>query len=380
MRIAVVAGELSGDALGGALLPALARRFPEARFEGIGGPRMQAAGLDSLYPLEKLSVMGLVEVLKHLPELLSIRRALVRRWLADPPDLYLGIDAPDFTLPLAQRLRAHGIRTAHYVSPSVWAWRKGRVRGIAQSVDLMLTLFPFEAAFYAQHHVPVECVGHPLADEIPPGLTIADGRRALGLGPGRSIALLPGSRAGEVGRHIDGFLAAFARLHARQPVFDALLPCATPALRTQIAARVAAAGLDAQVRLCDGHARDVLAASEVALVASGTATLEAMLVGRPLVMAYKVAPLTYAIARRLMQIDRFSLPNLLAGHDLIPEFIQDAATPDALAAALEAWLHAPARTQAVCAEFAGLHAQLRCKAGERAATALAGLLQRPVPA
>lgn len=379
MRIAVVAGELSGDALGGALLPALQRHFPQARFEGIGGPRMQAAGLESLFPLEKLSVMGLVEVLKHLPELLSIRRALVRRWLAAPPDLYLGIDAPDFTLPLAKRLRAHGIRSAHYVSPSVWAWRQGRVHGIAQSVDLMLTLFPFEAAFYAQHRVPVECVGHPLADEIPAGITIADGRAALGLGPGRSIALLPGSRAGEVGRHIDVFLAAFARLRARQPGFDALLPCATPALRAQIAARVAAAGLAAQVRLCDGHAREVLAASEVALVASGTATLEAMLVGRPLVMAYRVAPLTYAIARRLMKIDRFALPNLLAGHDLIPEFIQDAATPEALAAALEAWLHAPARAQAVCAEFAGLHERLRCNAGERAAAALAGLL-RPLPA
>ncbi|HMW28902.1 MAG TPA: lipid-A-disaccharide synthase [Plasticicumulans sp.] len=376
MRIAVVAGELSGDALGGALLPALQQRFPQARFEGIGGPRMQAAGLESLFPLEKLSVMGLVEVLKHLPELLSIRRALVRRWLAEPPALYLGIDAPDFTLPLAKRLRAHGIRTAHYVSPSVWAWRQGRVRGIAQSVDLMLTLFPFEATFYAQHHVPVECVGHPLADEIPAGLTVADGRAALGLGAGRSLALLPGSRAGEVGRHIDVFLAAFARLHERHPQLNALLPCATAALRAQIAARVTAAGLDAQVRLFDGHAREVLAASELALVASGTATLETMLVGRPLVMAYRVAPLTYAIAKRLMKIDRFSLPNLLAGHDLVPEFIQDAATPAALAAALDAWLREPARVQTACTEFAGLHERLRCNAGERAAAALAGLLRQ----
>ncbi|PWV63511.1 lipid-A-disaccharide synthase [Plasticicumulans acidivorans] len=375
MRIAIVAGELSGDVLGGGLIEALRRRYPQATFEGIGGPRMIGAGLKSLYPLDALSVMGLVEVLRHLPRLLGIRGDLLRRWRAKPPDLFVGIDAPDFNLPLARRLRAAGIRTAHYVSPSVWAWRQGRVKGISKSIDLMLTLFPFEAAFYQQHRVPVACVGHPLADEIPAGIDMLAAREAIGLADDiRWLALLPGSRAGEVARHVDVFLEAFRLFHAQQPDFCAVIPCATPKLHEQIESRVAAAGLCDYVLLLDGRARDALAASELALVASGTATLEAMLVGRPLVMAYIVAPLTYRIAKRLMRIDRFSLPNLLAGRDLIPEFIQQAATPAALATALEDWLAQPQRMTEVCSEFARLHAELRRNASEAAAQALGTLL------
>lgn len=381
MRIALVAGELSGDLLGAGLIRALRRRYPQAVFEGIAGPGMLAAGCSGLFPLERLSVMGLVEVLRHLPELLRIRRALLARWRADPPDVFIGIDAPDFNLPLARRLRAGGVRTAHYVSPSVWAWRQGRVRGIARSVDLMLALFPFEERFYRDHAVPVACVGHPLADEIPLVSDRAAARAALAVtAAGPVLAVLPGSRHGEVGRLGPDFIAAAQGLAERHPGLQVLLPCATPALRAQLEAQLRAAQAQSLVRLVDGRAREVLAAADLALVASGTATLEAMLVGRPLVMAYRIAPLTYAIARRLMKIDRFALPNLLAGRDLVPEFIQDAATPAALCAALDAWLTEPARAQAVCAEFARLHAELRRDASEAAATALGALLGPPTAA
>ncbi len=376
-RIALVAGELSGDLLGAGLIAALRRRWPDARFEGIGGPGMVGAGLEGLYPLEKLSVMGLVEVLKHLPELMRIRRGLLARWRTDPPALFVGIDAPDFNLPLARKLRAAGVRAAHYVSPSVWAWRQGRVKGIARSVDLMLTLFPFEAAFYQAHAVPVACVGHPLADAIPLETDRQAARRALGLPEGGHVlAVLPGSRGGEVARHGALFVAAAQRFAARHPGLRILVPCATARLRAQLEAVVAGLGDAGPVRLLDGQAREALGACDLALVASGTATLEAMLVGRPQVMAYRVAPLTYAIAKRLMKIARFSLPNLLADRDLIPELIQDAATPEALAVALEAWLAEPARAEATLAEFARLHRELKRDASETAAAALVGLLER----
>lgn len=377
MQIALVAGELSGDALGAALIPALRQHYPQAQFYGIGGPQMQAAGLASLEPLETLSVMGLVEVLRHLPALLRLRRTLLKRFLADRPAVFIGIDAPDFNLRLERPLKQAGIPTVHYVSPSVWAWRQGRVRGIAEAVDLMLTLYPFEADFYRNHAVPVQCVGHPLADQIPLHNDRHAAQHALGLDPARCwLALLPGSRMQEVSRLGPLFLATARRLAAQRPQLGFLLPAATPRLRKLLTELIQVHAPDLPVVLLDGQAHTAMTAAELVLIASGTATLEALLLKRPMVVAYQLAPLTYAIAARLVKIPYVSQPNLLAGRELVPEFIQDRASVDHLATALLALLDDPARCAQLAAEFTALHQQLRSDASRTAATAIADLLAK----
>lgn len=383
MRIALVAGELSGDLLGAGLISALKQRYPHADFVGIGGPAMIKQGLDSWFSLERLAVMGLVEVLRHLPELFCIRRQLRQRLLAEPPAVFIGIDAPDFNLGLERQLRVQGIPTVHYVSPTVWAWRPWRVRKIARAVDLMLTLFPFEAAFYQQHSVPVRYVGHSLADEIPLlGGEASVARQTLHLSfppETRIVALLPGSRMGEVSRLGSLFLETARWLVAQRPDLQFLMPAATPKIHEFLAELHSTQAPDVPLTLTQGDSREVMAASDGVLLASGTATLEAMLLKRPMVVAYRVAPLTAWIARRLVTIRHFALPNLLAGRALIPEFFQEAATAEHLGAAVLRWLDDEVARSALMEQFTDLHVYLRCDASQQAAAAVARLLEAGSP-
>ncbi|VEE16493.1 lipid-A-disaccharide synthase [Ectopseudomonas mendocina] len=333
LRVALVAGEASGDILGSGLMQAIKQRYPNAEFIGVGGSRMEAEGLKSYFPMERLAVMGLVEVLGRLFELLGRRRQLARDLIAAKPDVFIGIDAPDFNLGLELKLRRAGIKTVHYVSPSVWAWRQKRVLKIREACDLMLTLFPFEAQFYDEHQVPVRFVGHPLADAIPQQADRAGARAALDLPHDEPVvALMPGSRGGEVARLGELFLDAAIRLRALRPGVRFLLPCATPERREQLEQMLA--GRDLPLTLLNGRSHEALAACDAVLIASGTATLEALLYKRPMVVAYRVAPLTYRILKQLVKSPYISLPNLLAERLLVPELIQDAATPEALAQAV----------------------------------------------
>ncbi len=380
MHIAIVAGELSGDLLGAGLMAALRVHYPQLRFTGIGGPAMLAQGFQTIFPMEQLAVMGLVEVLRHLPELLARRRQLCRQFIADPPLALIGIDAPDFNLGLERQLRAYGIPTVHYVSPSVWAWRPWRVRKIARAVDLMLTLFPFEAAFYQQHGVRVRTVGHPLADAIPLRNDSAVARRTLGLpAPDEApvIALLPGSRLGEVSRLGPLLLETALWLNARRPELRFVLPAATPHLYETLAGMQAERAPALPLTLVQGQSREAMAAADVVALASGTATLEAMLLKRPMVVAYRVAPATAWLARRLVRVSHFALPNLLAGQELVPEFIQEAATVENLGPAVLRWLDEPLARERLTAEFDALHRELRCDASRQAADAVVELLRLP---
>ncbi len=371
LRVALVAGEASGDILGSGLMQALKQRHPDIEFIGVGGPRMQAEGLQSHFPMERLAVMGLVEVLGRLRELLRRRKDLVQMLIAAKPDVFIGIDAPDFNLNIELKLRRAGIRTVHYVSPSVWAWRQKRVLKIKEACDLMLALFPFEARFYEEHAVPVRFVGHPLANTIPLEADRAGARERLGLSQGAGVvALLPGSRGGEVGKLGALFLDTAQRLLQDRPGLRFVLPCASPERRVQIEEMLA--GRDLPVQLLDGASHEALAACDAVLIASGTATLEALLYKRPMVVAYKVAPMTYRILKRLVKSPYISLPNLLAGRLLVPELIQDAATPDALATTLLPLLDdGSVQTES----FDAIHRALRQDASVQAAEAVLALVE-----
>ncbi|MGM8850856.1 lipid-A-disaccharide synthase [Salinicola halophyticus] len=377
MRVYLVAGELSGDILGAGLMQALKRCHPRIEFRGIGGPRMQAQGLESLYPLETLSVMGLVEVLKHLPGLIKIRRHLKRDALAWRPDIMVGIDAPDFNLGLERQLHDHGIRTAHYVSPSVWAWRQGRVKTIAKAVDGMLTFLPFEADFYAEHRVPVAYVGHPLADEMPLVNDRAAARDALGLAPGvPTLAVLPGSRSNEIRFQGEMFLRAASALRQRLGALQVAIPAASPERHRELEALLEQfPDLAAETLIVEGRSREVMTAADAVLLTSGTAALETMLCHRPMVVAYRMAPATYWLAQRLVKTRWISLPNLIAQETLVPELIQEAATPDSLVETLLPWFEDESRRLDLERRFAGLHAELQRGASERAATAVTSLAE-----
>ncbi|SIQ15940.1 lipid-A-disaccharide synthase [Aquipseudomonas alcaligenes] len=370
LRVALVAGEASGDILGAGLMQALKQQHPKIEFIGVGGPRMEAEGLVSAFPMERLAVMGLVEVLGRLRELLARRKRLIQELVAAQPDVFIGIDAPDFNLTLELKLRQAGIKTVHYVSPSVWAWRQKRVLKIRDACDLMLTLFPFEARFYLEHQVPVRFVGHPLANTIPLQADRVGAREALGLALDEPVvALLPGSRGGEVARLGALFLDAAERLRALRPGIRFVLPCANAERRAQLEAMLA--GRNLPLLLLDGRSHEALAACDAVLIASGTATLEALLHKRPMVVAYKVAPLTYRILKRLVKSPYVSLPNLLAERLLVPELIQDAATPDALAQALAPLLEDGAvQTEG----FDVIHRALRQDASQQAADAVLKLV------
>ncbi|KFF43619.1 MULTISPECIES: lipid-A-disaccharide synthase [Pseudomonas] len=332
LRIALVAGEASGDILGAGLMRALKAQHPAVEFIGVGGPLMQAEGLASYFPMERLSVMGLVEVLGRLRELLARRKLLIKTLIDEKPDVFIGIDAPDFTLNIELKLRQAGIKTVHYVSPSVWAWRQKRVLKIREGCDLMLTLLPFEARFYEEKGVPVRFVGHTLADAIPLQADRAAARAELGLPDGPLVALMPGSRGGEVGRLGALFFDAAERLQAQKPGVRFVLPCASPQRRAQIETLLE--GRNLPLTLLDGQSHLALAACDAVLIASGTATLEALLYKRPMVVAYRLAPLTFWILKRMVKSPYISLPNLLAQRLLVPELLQDDATPEALAQTL----------------------------------------------
>ncbi|MFC6632199.1 lipid-A-disaccharide synthase [Microbulbifer taiwanensis] len=374
LRIGVVAGEASGDILGAGLIAALQKRFPRLLVEGIAGPRMLALGANSLFPMERLSVMGLVEPLKRLPELLKIRRTLRQHFIDNPPDLFIGIDSPDFNLSLEESLKGAGIPTMHYVSPSVWAWRRGRIKKIARAVDHMLTLLPFEADFYREHSVPVTFVGHPLADEIPLQVEMGEARRDLGLAPDdRVIALLPGSRGGEVRLLGPLFLQTARWCYQRHSDLKFVLPAANEQRLAELKTQLEGFS-DLPVMLLEGDSHKALAAADNVLIASGTATLETMLLKKPMVVAYRMARLSYAIFSRMLHTPWVSLPNLLAQRELVPEILQDDATPENLGAALLQFFDDPLLCDQLLREFDDLHQQLRRNASERAADAVCNLL------
>lgn len=374
LTIAMVAGESSGDILGADLIQAL-RQYQdiEWHFEGVGGPLMQQQGFHSLYPMDRLSVMGLVEPLKRLPELLAMRRSLRQRWLQNPPDIMLGIDSPDFNLDLELALRGSGIKTAHYVSPSVWAWRQGRIKKIARAVDLMLTLLPFEAAFYRQHQVPVSFVGHPLADQIPMQPDQGAARAALDIEPTQAVvALLPGSRGGEVSLLAPLFLQTARLCLQQQPGLQFIIPAASDERYQQLLKILADWPDTLPVRLIKGESKTVMTAADVVLMASGTTTLEAMLLKKPMVVAYKLSALTYSVVSRLVKAPYISLPNLLAQQELVPERVQQQATAENLAPLLLQRLQGD--NSSLLEAFSDIHRQLQQGAGQKAAAALLQLL------
>ena len=376
IHIGIVVGEASGDILGAALMRELRKHFPNAEFSGIGGPRMLAEGFHSYFPQDRLAVMGLIEPLKRLPELLRIRKFLREHFISNPPAVFIGIDSPDFTIPLEASLKEYGIKTAHYVSPSVWAWRQKRIFKIARSVDLMLTLLPFEARFYQEHNVPVEFVGHHLADEIPLHQDKVAARKALGLPEeGRIVALLPGSRASEVERMGDLFMRTAVHCLEQDPSLQFIIPAANPDRYRQL--HIAMNDyVDFPIELIHGHSHEAMAAADVVLLASGTVTLEALLLKKPMVVAYKLAPLSHLILSWLIKSPWISLPNLLAQKMLVPELIQDKATPEALSNAVMNYFENPEESQSLSDTFALMHNELKRNASARAADAIVKLINR----
>ena len=365
LRIGIVAGEVSGDILAADLINALKKRRGDIEVTGIGGSRLREAGCILLYPMEKLAVMGIAEVLGRYLELWYIRRSVRDYFLANRPDVFIGVDAPDFNFPLERALRGAGIKTIHYVSPSVWAWREYRLRTIARAVDMMLTLFPFENACYEKHNIPVCFVGHPLARKIAMHTDKRQARKRLGLPEDKTIiALLPGSRVSELEKHVRPFLQAAVwcrqkmdNLHFTSSLVDEK---ATTYLRDNAA--IIAPQLDLTV--FTGRSLDVMEAADVVLLASGTAALEAMLLKRPLVVGHKVNWLTYQIARRLVRIPWVSLPNILAGRKIVPECLQDACTPENLGREILNWLQHPDQAETLVKEFTRLHRLIRTDSDE----------------
>jgi lipid-A-disaccharide synthase len=378
MRIAIVAGEASGDLLGAALIRAVKERWPDAQFGGIAGPKMMAEGARTLFPMEKLAVRGYVEVVKHVREILAIRSALARELLADPPDLFIGVDAPDFNLRLEAKLKARGIPTIHYVSPSLWAWRPERIHSIARAVDRMLVMFPFEEPIYRKANVPVSYVGHPLADAMPLLPKRNEARTQLRLaGGGTPVALLPGSRMSELELHADLFIDTAAELHRHRPELRFFVPLATREPRANFETRLAVKeALELPIQILFGHAPLALHAAEAAIVASGTATLEAALAQCPMVITYRLSPLTYWLVKRKALLPYAGLPNILAGEFIVPELLQDDATPANLAQALGNWLDHKGARDRLRERFARLHAELACGHSQRIIDALTPYLEK----
>jgi lipid-A-disaccharide synthase len=378
LSFGLVAGESSGDQLGAALIRALRSRAPNLRCAGVAGPLMQAAGCETWAAAHELAVMGLIEPLKHLPRLIALRRRLRARFTAERPDAFIGVDAPAFNLGLAAQLKRAGLPTVQYVSPQVWAWRRGRVRRIKRACDLVLCLLPFEAEFYGRHGVRALFVGHPLADQVPLEVDQSRARGELGVDPGVPlVALLPGSRLGEVQRLGADFLAAARWVQARRPAVRFIAPMASGEVRGVFERHMRELPFHA-VRIVDGQAQRVLAAADAALVTSGTATLEALLSKRPMVVAYRFAALTALAIRRLrlVKVPYFSQPNLLAGRRLVPEFFQEQATPEALGAALLQALEDREHRATLEREFRRVHESLRVGGAERAAAAILELVGR----
>lgn len=368
-RIVIIAGEASGDRLGASFIESVKRLRGDIQFEGVAGPAMRAVGCQPWFDAHELAVMGLFEVLGHLPRLLSIKRRIVQRLLADPPDVLLGIDAPDFNLRVERVARRAGIPTVHYVCPSVWAWRESRVRTIRKACDRVLCLLPFEPAFLNRHAIDGRFVGHPLADEIVAAVDPAPFRRELAVTAEQVVAILPGSRGSEVVRLSPVFARTAAWLAARRPGLVFVVPAATAELRVLIERDWAKFAAGCDVRIIEGRAQTALGACDVALLASGTVTLEAMLLRRPMVVAYKLAPMSYGVARalRLIRTRYMSLPNLLADAPLVPEMVQGDARPEKLGTAVLELLDSPELRADLVKSFGALHDQIRRSAGERSA-------------
>jgi lipid-A-disaccharide synthase len=374
-RIAFAAGENSGDLLASLVLPELSARLPGAQCAGIAGDRMVAAGCTAWHHVRELSVRGYAEVLRHLPRLLALRRRFIAQVQAWPADLYVGVDAPDFNLGVAARLRAQGMRTVQYVSPAVWAWRPGRIDKIRIAVDHMLMLFPFEAAIFERAGIRATYVGHPLASTIPPQPDARAARARLGLADAPTVALLPGSRRSEVESLGPPFLAAAALLARDDAQLQFVLPVADAHLRALVEGQVAASGLDpARLHVTDGRSHDCLEAADMVLVAAGTATLEAMLFKRPMAIAYRVPALTEWITLRQAVIPYFGLPNILEGRYAVPEFLQEAVEPQRLAAAVRRYLDDPAECSRLAERFARQHEALRRSTPALVAQAIADTL------
>jgi lipid-A-disaccharide synthase len=373
LRVGIVAGESSGDQLGAALIAALRAQVPGVQCFGVAGPKMIAAGCEPWASADELAVMGLTEVLHHLPRLLRLRSSLVARFRAARPHVFVGIDAPEFNLGLAKRLKAEGVKTVQYVSPQVWAWRQGRVRGIGKACDLVLCLLPFETEFYTRYGVPAVFVGHPLADQIPLEVDREGARRALDIDPAAVvIALLPGSRMGEVERLGADFVAAAAWIAVHRPEIQFVAPMASRRVYQAFERTVAAVPRAPAIRVIDGQAQRVLAAADAVIVASGTATLETLLSRRPMVVAYRVGAVTAFLLRRLglIKVPYFSQPNLLVGRQLVPEFLQEQVSGEALGSALLHELDDREYLSEMQQEFRKVHETLRCGGAERAASAI----------
>lgn len=360
MKVGILAGEASGDLLGAKVIEALKQRCPDLQVEGIGGQMMNAAGCNSLFDIERLSVMGLVEPLMHLPDLIKLRRDLISYFQKNRPDIFIGIDAPDFNLGLELKLRQSGIPVVHYVSPSVWAWRQGRIHKISKAVDMMLTLLPFEADFYKKHQVPVKYVGHPLADQVPLEIDTAAAKRALGLDQNTTyVGLLVGSRKQEVRKMSEPYILAAYELWKKRPEIKFLASHVNEDRYrefNEIQKRVAP---DLPLQIFTRRTQDVMAASDVVVVTSGTATLETLLHKKPMVIAYRMPWLTHKLAKILVKTPYIGLPNLLAGEELVPELIQDEATPLHIAQEVERFLDSPEKVSSLKLRFTDMHHTLR---------------------
>lgn len=379
MRIAIIAGEASGDFLGAGLIRAVRARYPGARFEGIAGPRMIAAGCEALYPMERLSVIGVLATLHRYRELRDVRKRLIRRFVDDPPDLFVGVDAPDFNLSLELALHRAGISTVHYASPQVWAWRKYRLPKIRRAVDMMLTLFPFEEKFFRDRGVKARFVGHPLADIIPDRIDQSAARASLGLAPeGEIVAILPGSRLSEVSLLAEPMVRAARWLAGHRPGVVFVVPLVNDQARDRFESVLSQFGDCPPMTLLSGGARDAMAAADAVLLASGTASLEALLLKRPMVITYRLGRLSWWIASLVVKVPFAGLPNLLAGRALVPELLQHEAEPQKLGAALLQYLENPTRAAALREEFARIHGVLRNNADERAADAVLEVMGVPV--
>lgn len=373
LRIGIVAGEASGDILASGLIQAIKAKYPDAVFEGIAGPQMQALGCHSLFNMEELSVMGLVEVLSRIRRLLHIRKTLVEHFLQNPPDVFIGVDAPDFNIGLEARLKKKGIKTVHYVSPSVWAWREKRIYKIAKATNLVLSLLPFEKAFYDKHQVPCTFVGHTLADEMPLASQHKIARQKLDIeSNARVLALLPGSRAGEVRMLLDDFVKTAELLDGELDNFVALIPVVNRPRKQQIEAYLEQHKPKANIRIVIGHSRDVMSAADAILLASGTAALEAMLCKKPMVVAYKFKPLTFMLAKRLVKTPYVSIPNLLANKPLVPELLQDEVEPENLLKHLLPMFKQD--NQQLVEQFTHLHQIIKQDADQKAADAVLGVI------
>jgi lipid-A-disaccharide synthase len=378
LRVAMVAGEASGDLLGSLLLQGLQQQWPQVQAFGIGGPQLARIGFTAWWPSDKLAVRGYVEVLRHYREIVGIRKQLLQRLLEDPPDVFIGIDAPDFNLELETQLKARGVKTVHFVSPSIWAWRPERIEKIRQAVDHVLCIFPFEKPLYEQAGIPATYVGHPLAHTIPLQPDRQAARRALGLADNdRVIAVLPGSRASEVQYLAEVFFKAVVQVSIAQPAIKFIVPCA-PGLRAAITAQAQHAGVtlgdQGMVQLLDGQSHTALAACDVTLIASGTATLEAALFKRPMVIAYNMHWLSWQMMRRKKLQPWVGLPNILCRDFVVPEFLQSAATPQALSKALLDWLAQPEKIHALQQRFTALHTQLQRDTLQLASHAIAQVI------